>query len=139
MAAALHTSAVSRYDIELAMQLIAERLPELGRPRRIDARAFARHRRVLGEYRWFSDCIRLNARYLDELDESRALDLLDTLLHELLHRNSRPLRQLRDTFRPHPDIWTEAERLCAALAEEFLARRRHVIARAGGVSGVPRA
>ena len=97
---------MSRRDIDLAMQLIAERLPGLGRPRRIDAAAFARHRRVLGQYRWVTDCIRLNARYLDDLDDLRALDLLDTLLHELLHRNSRPLRQLRDSFRPHPDIWS---------------------------------
>ncbi len=115
---------MSRRDIDLAMQLIAERLPGLGRPRRIDAAAFARHRRVLGQYRWVTDCIRLNARYLDDLDDLRALDLLDTLLHELLHRNSRPLRQLRDSFRPHPDIWCEAGRLCEALGDEFLARRR---------------
>ena len=115
---------MSRRDIDLAMQLIAERLQGLGQPRRIDAMAFARHRRVLGQYRWFSDCIRLNARYLDDLDDRRALDLLDTLLPELLHRNSRPLRQLRDSFRPHPDIWCEAGRLCEALGDEFLARRR---------------
>lgn len=130
---------MSRRDIELAMQLIAERLPELGLPRRINARAFARHRRVLGEYRWFTDCIRLNARYLDELDEAHALDLLDTLLHELLHRNSRPLRQLRDSFRPHPDIWLEAARLCAALGDEFLARRSNGGACENAVYRVPRA
>ena len=61
---------MSRRDIDLAMQLIAERLPGLGRPRRIDAAAFARHRRVLGQYRWVTDCIRLNARYLEQFLEA---------------------------------------------------------------------
>lgn len=115
---------MSRRDIDIALTLIAQRLPHLRQPRRIDAQAFARHRSVLGQYRWFTDSIRLNLRYLDELDDAQALDLLDTLIHELLHRNSRPLRLLRDTFRPHPHIWHEARRLCETLRGEFLALRR---------------
>lgn len=115
---------MSRRDIDLALSLIADRLPHLRHPRRVDPCAFPAGRRVLGQYRLLSDCLRLNARYLEELDEIEALDLLDTLLHELLHKNSRLLRQVRDTFRPHPDIWCEAGRLCDFLADEFLARRR---------------
>lgn len=115
---------MSRRDIDLALRLIADRLPYLRQPRRLDPRAFTAGRRVLGQYRLLTDSLRLNARYLDELDELQALDLLDTLLHELLHKNSRLSRQLRDTFRPHPEIWLESSRLRQLLAAEFLERRR---------------
>lgn len=115
---------MSRRDIDLALQLIADRLPHLRQPRRLDPCAFAAGRRVLGQYRLLTDSLRLNACYLDDLDDLQALDLLDTLLHELLHKNSRLLRQVRDTFRPHPDIWHQAGCLRAILADEFLARRR---------------
>ncbi len=115
---------MSRRDIDLALQLIADRLPHLRQPRRLDPCAFPARRRVLGQYRLLTDSLRLNACYLDDLDDLQALDLLDTLLHELLHKNSRLLRQVRDTFRPHPDIWQQADCLRAMLAEEFLARRR---------------
>lgn len=106
------------------MRLIAERLPNLQHPRRLDPCAFAAGGRTLGQYRLLTDSLCLNARYLDDLDDPEALDLLDTLLHELLHRNSSWLRLLRDSFRRHPDIWLEAGRLRESLAPEFLARRR---------------
>lgn len=115
---------MSRHDIDLALRLIAERLPYLRQPRRINPRAYSPGTRVLGQYRLLTDSLRLNARYLDDLDDPQALDLLDTLLHELLHKNSRTLRQLRDSLRPHPDIWGEAGRLRELLAAEFLSRRR---------------
>lgn len=115
---------MSQRDIELALRLIGERLPHLRQPRRLDPHAFGARRRVLGQYRLLGDCLRLNARYLEELDELAALELLDTLLHELLHKNSRLVRLVRDTFRAHPDIGCEAGRLRDALADEFLARRR---------------
>jgi hypothetical protein len=115
---------MSRRDIDLALRLIAERLPHLRQPRRLNPYAFSAGRRVLGQYRLLTDSLRLNARYLEDLDEMQALDLLDTLLHELLHKNSGLLRQVRDTFRPHPEIWCEAGRLRELLEDEFLARRR---------------
>ncbi|MGB7988960.1 MAG: hypothetical protein WCF44_06165 [Candidatus Methylophosphatis roskildensis] len=114
---------MSRRDIDLALRLIAEWLPHLRQPRRLNPRAFAPGRRVLGQYRLLTDSLRLNARYLDDLDDMQALDLLDTLLHELLHGNSGLLRQVRDSFRPHPDIWHQAGRLRDLLADEFLTRR----------------
>lgn len=115
---------MSRRDIDLALRLIADRLPHLRQPRRLNPRAFAAGHPVLGQYRLLTDSLRLNARYLEHLDDMQALDLLDTLLHELLHKNSRLLRQVRDTFRPHPDIWHQADCLRVMLADEFLARRR---------------
>lgn len=115
---------MSRRDIDLALRLIADRLPDLRQPRKLNPRAFAAGRKVLGQYRLLTDSLRLNARYLEHLDDMQALDLLDTLLHELLHRNSRLLRQIRDSFRPHPDIWHQAGFLRDSLADEFLALRR---------------
>lgn len=114
---------MSRRDIDLALRLIAERLPYLRQPRRLNPRAYLPGTRVLGQYRLLTDSLQLNARYLDDLDDLQALDLLDTLLHELLHKNSCPLRQMRDSLRPHPDIWVEAGRLRELLAAEFLSRR----------------
>ncbi|MCK7491230.1 MAG: hypothetical protein MZW92_05565 [Comamonadaceae bacterium] len=55
-----------------------------------------------------------------------ALDLLDTLLHELLHKHSGLLRQLRDTFRRHPDVCDEAARLTRLLADDYVKRRSDV-------------
>ena len=114
---------MSLRDIELAMATIAARLPHLSPPRRIDAVRIGEASCTLGQYRWLSDTLCLNGRYLAKLDQARALELLDTLIHELLHRHSPPWRQLRDTFRRHPDVYAEAARLARLLAPHFLARR----------------
>jgi len=115
---------MSRRDIELALALVAERLPHLRQPRSIRPQAYAACHRTLGQYRLLSDTLRLNARYLADLDEAAAHSLLDTILHELLHKRSSWLRQLRDTLLPHPHIGAQAARLAAALAAEFALRRR---------------
>lgn len=115
---------MSQADIDLALQLISDRLPHLRHPRRLDPCAFSEGSRVLGQYRLIGDRLLLNARYQNALTDRQALELLDTVLHELLHKNSPPLRQLRDTLLAHPRIWNEAARLSAHLAFEFLARRR---------------
>ena len=70
------------------------------------------------------DTLRLNPRYLARLSDDDALDLLDTLLHELLHKASPLWKQLRDSFRPHPEIWMRAESLATQLGPTYLARRR---------------
>lgn len=114
---------MSLRDIELAIGTVAARLPHLAHPRRICVEHLEAVSRTLGQYRWLSDTLRLNRRYLDELDEPRALDLLDTVIHELLHRHSTPWRQLRDTFRPHPDVHAEAGRLAGLLWPDYRRRR----------------
>lgn len=114
---------MSRRDIELALALVAERLPHLRQPRRLRPEAFAAGDRCLGQYHLPSDTLRLNARYLADLDEATAHDLLDTILHELLHKRSSWLRQLRDTWLPHPHIDAQAAHLAGALAEAFAWRR----------------
>lgn len=119
---------VSNRDIQLACELIALRLPALRQPARVCTRRIKAHSRCLGQYRYFSDTMRLHPCYLAELDDECALELLDTVLHEILHKNSHPLRQLRDTFLPHPDIYEEAARLARILAAEYRALRQSEMA-----------
>ncbi|HMW52777.1 MAG TPA: hypothetical protein PKX01_15260 [Rhodocyclaceae bacterium] len=115
---------MTQRDIELALQLVREALPHLAVPRRLCTRRLKPGSRAMGQYRWLSDTLRLNPRYLARLSDPDALDLLDTILHELLHKASPLWKQVRDTFRPHPDIWLDAERLTAQLGPRFLHLRR---------------
>ncbi|MCK6393165.1 hypothetical protein [Zoogloea sp.] len=115
---------MTRRDIDLALEVVQAHLPGLGIPKRLCTRRLAASGRVVGQYRWHSDTLRLNPRYLAPLSEADALDLLDTVLHELLHKASPLWKQLRDSFRPHPDIWKQAEALAARLGPAYLARRR---------------
>ena len=117
---------MSSRDIDLALALIDQRLPHLRQPRRVDRRGFPAAHRCLGQFRLLSDTLKLNARYLAPLDEAAAVDLLDTLLHELLHKHSGLLRQLRDTVRRHPDVCDEAARLTRLLADDYAKRRSDV-------------
>lgn len=110
-------------DIELACELIALRLPQLRQPARLCTERIKARSRCLGQYRYLSDTMRLHPRYLAKLDDECALELLDTVLHELLHKNSHPLMQLRDTLLPHPRIYEEAARLALALFSEYRALR----------------
>ena len=115
---------MTQRDIDLALEIVRETLPHLGIPRRLCTRKLPASGRVLGQYRWHSDTLRLSPRYLARLSDDDALDLLDTLLHELLHKASPLWKQIRDSFRPHPDIWRQCETLVAVVGPVYLARRR---------------
>ncbi|MDD2987947.1 MAG: hypothetical protein PHI64_03215 [Zoogloea sp.] len=115
---------MTRRDIDLALEVVRAHLPELGIPKRLCTLRLPASGRVVGQYRWHSDTLRLNPRYLAPLSEADALDLLDTVLHELLHKASPLWKQLRDSFRHHPDIWRQAEALTARLGPSYLAQRR---------------
>ena len=115
---------MTQLDIDLALDLVRESLPQLGIPRRMCTRKLSPAGRVFGQYRWHSDTLRLNPRYLARLSDDDALDLLDTMIHELLHKASPLWKQLRDSFRPHPEIWLKAEKLTRQLGPTYLARRR---------------
>lgn len=116
-----------RADIDCALQLLKRTQPDLKHfPNRLKPARFRVGSRVLGRYNSFTDTLQLNARYLGVLDDREARDLIDTLIHELLHANSSRLKQLRDTFLAHPDIQAEAKRRTDALAEEFNALRCRV-------------
>lgn len=115
---------MTRRDIDLALDVVREHLPDLRIPRRLCTERLPTASRVLGQYRWHSDTLRLNPRYLNRLSDDDALDLLDTLLHELLHKASPVWQQVRDSFRPHPHIWQQAEALTAQIGPAYLARRR---------------
>ena len=115
---------MTQRDIDLALEIVRETLPHLGIPRRLCTRKLPASGRVLGQYRWHSDTLRLNPRYLARLSDDDALDLLDTMVHELLHKASPLWKQLRDSFRPHPDIWLHCEKIVAEVGPMYLARRR---------------
>lgn len=115
---------MTQRDIELALELIREALPQMGIPKHLCTRSLSPVGRVFGQYRWHSDTLRLNPRYLARLSDNDALDLLDTVLHELLHKASPLWKQIRDSFRPHPDIWFKADDLARRLGPTYLARRR---------------
>jgi hypothetical protein len=112
-------------DIDLALELVQRTQTDLRRiPRRLRADRFRAHSCRLGQYNRLTDTMHLNERYLCELDDHAAHDLLDTVIHELLHANSSLLKQLRDTFFPHPDIYAEAHRRTQLIADEFHSLRR---------------
>lgn len=112
-------------DIDLALELVQRTQTDLPRiPRRLKPDRFRAHSCRLGQYNRLTDTMHLNERYLCELDDHAARDLLDTVIHELLHANSSFLKQLRDTFFSHPDIYAEAHRRTEMLAEEFHLLRR---------------
>jgi hypothetical protein len=112
-------------DIDLALELVQRTQTDLTRiPRRLKADRFRAHSCRLGQYNRITDTMHLNERYLCELDDHAARDLLDTVIHELLHANSSLLKQIRDTFFPHPDIYAEAHRRTQLIADEFHSLRR---------------
>jgi hypothetical protein len=114
-----------RNDIDLAIELVLRTQTDLKRiPKRLHPSRFRAHSRRLGQYNRFTDTMHLNERYLGELDDRAAHDLLDTVIHELLHANSSLLKQLRDTFFHHPDIYAEAHRRADLLVDEFHALRK---------------
>ncbi len=117
---------MARQDIVLGLEIVAQRLPYLRLPTRIHAQHYPCSSRVLGCFHWLTNTLLLNRRYLGELSEAQALDLLDTIIHEILHKNSSLLCQLKDSFCAHPDIYAEAARLCALLGDDFLQRRREM-------------
>jgi len=112
-----------RADIQLALELVRSTQTDLVRfPKRLKVRRFRRSA-VVGFYNWLTDTLHLSERYLGKLDDEQAADLLDTVIHELLHVNTPLLKQMRDTFLPHPDIYTEAARRTASLHTRFRAMR----------------
>jgi hypothetical protein len=112
-----------RADIQLALELVRATQTDLTRfPKRLRVRRFRRSA-VAGFYNWITDTLHLSERYLGELDDDQAADLLDTIIHELLHVNTPLFKQMRDTFLPHPDIYAEAARRTASLRSRFRVMR----------------
>ncbi len=75
-------------DIDLALALVRRTQADLTRvPRRLKLDRLPAQSCRLGQYNRFTDTMHLNQRYLRELDDHAARDLLDTVIHELLHAN----------------------------------------------------
>lgn len=109
---------MSRQDVATIQTLIRTECPQLTRrwPRRWQLGAYPAESRICGRYIALTRTLKLNARYdADPLTEELRRDLLDTVLHELLHVHQPWWQQLRDSFRPHPEVAAEAARLTTAL------------------------
>lgn len=113
-------------DVEVARDLVAEREPSLA----VDLRQISMDlpydpkakRNVVGRtYPWR---IHLSLKYAGELSEVVAIDLLNTLIHESIHKRSNLFKALWDFLNPkHPDVYARADALTARLKDEYLARR----------------
>lgn len=114
-------------DVVLARDLVAEREPslavDLGSIRMdlpYDPKA---KRNVVG--RTWPWVIRLSRKYEGELTDEVAVDLLNTLIHESIHKRSSLFKALWDFLHPsHPDVYRRADELTADLKERYLALRR---------------
>lgn len=115
-------------DVVLARDLVAEREPSLAVDLgsiRMDLPYDPKARRnVVG--RTWPWRIRLSRKYEGELGEDLAVDLLNTLIHESIHKRSNPFKALWDCcIRPsHPDVYRRADELTVRLRDEYLALRR---------------
>ncbi len=111
-------------DISGALRAVKSNYPDLKLPSRVEIK-FKKDDKWAGEYELLKDSMNLNERYLDDLSDSQAKDLLNTILEEVLHKDSSLLGQLYDTFIDyHPAISLEAERLTEAISAEFLKERK---------------
>jgi len=63
--------------------------------------------------------IHLNKNYLDKLSDPKAVDLVDTIIHEALHLSRDPIDQMPPTF-DHGFIVPETERLVQGVKSQFL-------------------
>lgn len=120
---------MSQQDLAAIQTLIRTECPELTRrwPRRWQLTAYPAESRICGRYIALTRTLKLNARYdAEPLSEALRRDLLDTVLHELLHAHQPWWRQLRDSFRKHPDVAMEAARLTTALWPKLCAGRSNV-------------
>lgn len=114
-------------DVELARTLVAEREPSLA----VDLSRISMdlpydpgaERNVVGRtYPWR---IHLSRKYEGELADAVAVDLLNTLIHESIHKRSNLFKALWDFLNPkHPDVYARADALTSRLKDEYLARRR---------------
>lgn len=66
--------------------------------------------------------IHVNVKYLETLNDTQAVDLLDTIIHEALHFTRPPQLQIPPTF-DHPYIVPEAARKTDAAKAPFLKQR----------------
>ena len=113
---------LTQCDIDIAIKIIQETQKYLKFPKSIDTSY--RSDQYAGEYFRPTDTLRLNQNYLKKLTDKQAEDLLNTIVHELLHKKDSLWKQILDSFRDHPDIKEEAERRVRDILERYLKERK---------------
>ena len=111
---------LTQQDIDLAFELVRKELSDLRTPDGVRVadlwfNAVGRTDLLFG--------ISVDDRYLADLNDTQALDLLDTIIHEVLHYNQDLLDLLTDTFFEHLDIYDRADELARKLFDKFQRRR----------------
>jgi RHS repeat-associated protein len=112
---------LTQCDIDIAVKIIKETQKDLKFPKSI-APSY-RSDKYAGEYFYLTDTLKLNQNYLKKLTDKQAEDLLNTIVHELLHKKDPLWRQILDSFREHPDIEKETERRVKDMLERYLKQR----------------
>lgn len=118
---------MSWQDVVVARALIAEKVPSLAVPLSsiamdipYDPKA---SRNIVG--RTLPWKLRLSRKYEGALSDAVAVDLLNTLIHESIHKRSNLFKAVWDFLHPlHPDVYKRADELTALLKDEYLRRRR---------------
>jgi len=118
---------MSWQDVIVAEKLITEKVPELAVALSsivldipYDPKA---KRNIVG--RTLPWKLRLSRKYEGALSDEVAVDLLNTLIHESIHKRSNLFKAVWDFLHPlHPDVYKRADELTTLLKEEFLKRRR---------------
>ena len=114
---------LTQFDIDTAERIVRETYKHLKFPSKIEA-SLPADGPYLGEYLWLIDKMTLNEKYLKDLDDAAADELLDTMLHEVVHANDSVLKQIRDGFRRHPDVDKRAEELADPIRNRFQKERK---------------
>jgi RHS repeat-associated protein len=113
---------LTELDVAVAIEIVRRTQPDLRFPSRVIPYSFSGD--YVGEYRYFGDYIRLHEKYYKKkLCDTEAEELLDTIIHEVLHANDSPFKQSHDTYNPHPDIGKEAQRRTSERISQFLKER----------------
>lgn len=112
---------LTQRDIDVGIKIIQETQKDLRFPNKVDPSMISDQ--YAGEYSYLKGTIILNTKYLNELTDKQAADLLDTLIHETLHANDPLWKQILDTIRDHPDIDIESARRTKEILDRYLRER----------------
>ena len=119
---------LTQKDIDLALELIRENYSEYDVPDTVYVRdlkeeypeAWEAQQGLNGLIAFWTGKIKIDKKYLEELDCWEAEMLLDTLLHEIMHRTSSYLERLKVMLGDaHEEIYESAAEQAAELIDEY--------------------
>lgn len=107
----MYLNGQSNHKIDLATHIVIETQQDLQFPENINSNWKGENyqgKPAVGQYNPITDTLSLDGQYYSgKFSVDKAKDLLDTLIHEALHKRDPLSKQLLDRYRPHPEIWDE--------------------------------